>query len=111
MSKNNPFSFTSLAELPARATKPSSTINVSSASVVQSHIKEVIPVSHQAVSPKPSPKSSRTTICTRLDPDLYDAVNIELKRQKRSKKRASGTLPDLFDELLRRWLNENGVSF
>ena len=57
-----------------------------------------------------STKSIREKRTTRIDPDVYDAVEIELRRQKRARRRASSTLSDLLDELLRDWLQTQGIS-
>jgi hypothetical protein len=46
---------------------------------------------------------------THIDPGVYDAVERKLKRQKRSRKRASSTLCDLLDELRRNWLRTHNV--
>lgn len=56
-----------------------------------------------------SAKSIREKRTTRIDPGVYDAVERELKRQKRTRQRASSTLSDLLDELLRNWLNTHGA--
>ncbi len=55
-----------------------------------------------------STRSIREKRTTRIDPDIYDAVEIELRRQKRAHQRASSTLSDLLDELLRDWLQTHG---
>ena len=126
MSKASPFA--SLATMPARANRPdpeperysspepkptsSAELRISPPNpTISEREHEVFSArSVSAVLPKaPTDKSMREKRTTRIDPGVYDAVERELKRQKRSRKRASSTLSDLLDVLLRNWLRTHNV--
>lgn len=130
MSKPNPFAV--LKDMPARATAPvepeqsseayeqptappaaEPTVPRANPIAIVTPATVAAPMPPSGTSPFPSKQNSIKSIrekrTTRIDPNVYDAVERELSRQKRARKRASSTLSDLLDELLRAWLRANGV--
>ena len=110
MPKGNPFAL--LSTLPARE-RPLETTTPSEASA-EIPTKPVAAVRREELAPAPivkfgPDKALREKRTTRIDPNVYDAVERELTRQKRSRERATSTLSDLLDELLRNWLREQGI--
>ena len=130
MSKQNPFAV--LKTMPARATapiEPEQSSEPDEKAIPTLAREPVAPPAQPIATPSPlaatippplsitspitprqySVKSIREKRTTRIDPTVYDAVERELNRQKRARMRASSTLSDLLDELLRAWLRANGV--
>ena len=112
MPKGNPFAL--LSTLPARERPLEKTTPSKASAEITIDTKPVAAVRREELTPAPivkfgPDKALREKRTTRIDPNVYDAVERELTRQKRSRERATSTLSDLLDELLRNWLLKQGI--